>query len=589
MKRPLYIYILLLSLLPLARAAAQSSAAPLDTVAQLDPQTAYLHDYYFFEAERCKHRGDNAEAFDLYSFCLRLNPQSAASLYNLSLFNHYLRRDSLAIDNLERAVAIVPDNYWYQYQLVNLYYGTRRTDDAQRVLEGMAARWTDKVELTMMLTDLYTAKGDYDNVVRMLDKIELKEGKSEELTMQKVRIFSRMKKEDEAMAALQELIDEYPGNLQYKTLVGDLLFEQGKVDKAFAVYQEVLAEDSTEFSVIYSMAQCYRNMGDEERSQEYIDRLVMHKALDHQQRMQLVSSMVIRSLQEHGDSTKMLRLFDKIFELPQDNNDMLELSVRYRIGLNMPPDSVSPYLYRMLEIDPECEMARNQLLQYAIDTNDVATVAKLCRTAVEYGSRNLVYHYFLGVTCYQQGCYEDVTQIMRNAISKADDKASTSVVADIFALLGDSYHSIGDEAKAFAAYDSCLIYSPDEANVLNNYAYYLSLRKRDMERASEMSRRSNEISPDNPTYLDTYAWILYQQKRYEEAREYIDRTIALLEERDSDNSEATLYDHAGDIYLKLGNYERAVYFWTRAHDMGTADNHKQIAQKIRKYSRKVSK
>ena len=121
---------------------------------------------------------------------------------------------------------------------------------------------------------------------------------------------------------------------------------------------------------------------------------------------------------------------------------------------------------------------------------------------------------------------------------------------NMYALMGDLYHRLGDDDKAFAAYDSCLVYKTNDAMVLNNYAYYLSLKKKDLKRAEEMSRQANELEPDNATYLDTYAWVLYQQKRYAEAKQYMDKVVELMKEDEEEMSD-DVKEHIEKINKKV--------------------------------------
>lgn len=107
-------------------------------------------------------------------------------------------------------------------------------------------------------------------------------------------------------------------------------------------------------------------------------------------------------------------------------------------------------------------------------------------------------------------------------------------------MLGDIYHQIGNDDKAFQAYDSCLVYTQSDATVLNNYAYYLSLKKKNLNKAEEMSRRSNELEPDNSTYLDTYAWVLYQLKRYDEAKDIMDKAVEIMKREEEEPTDDVL-------------------------------------------------
>ncbi|MCQ2068116.1 MAG: hypothetical protein MJY68_03320 [Bacteroidaceae bacterium] len=129
----------------------------------------------------------------------------------------------------------------------------------------------------------------------------------------------------------------------------------------------------------------------------------------------------------------------------------------------------------------------------------------------------------------------------------------------LYNLRGDYYHTLGDRQKMYADYDSTLIYDPDNISVLNNYAYYLSVENRELERALKMSARTLEAEPLNATYLDTYAWILFKMKRYKEALGYMEKALRYLE---TDNPE--IYEHYGDVLYMCGEKEKALENWHKA-------------------------
>lgn len=218
----------------------------------------------------------------------------------------------------------------------------------------------------------------------------------------------------------------------------------------------------------------------------------------------------------------------------------------------MPADEVKPYLKQMLDIDPENDMARQQLLAYAVEANDTLGIINVCKPAVDYNAADPVFYYYLGVGYFQLDEKEKAAEAFRaglNHVENSDNENKLQLCVNMYALLGDLYHSLGEDDKAFQAYDSCLIYNKNDAMVLNNYAYYLSLKKKDLQRAEEMSRLSNELEPDNSTYLDTYAWVLFQQKRYDEAKQYMDKVVELME-RDGEEMSDDVQDHIKQINKK---------------------------------------
>jgi len=137
------------------------------------------------------------------------------------------------------------------------------------------------------------------------------------------------------------------------------------------------------------------------------------------------------------------------------------------------------------------------------------------------------------------------------------------LLAEFYNYLGDAYHQTGQDEKAFEAYDASLKIKPDNSIVLNNYAYYLSLRGDQLDRAKKMALKANELDPGNSSNQDTYGWVLYKLGEYEEALEWIGKSI---ENHKVDNAE--VLEHYGDVLYKLGRTEEALEYWKRALKAG---------------------
>jgi tetratricopeptide (TPR) repeat protein len=498
-------------------------------------------DYIFQEAERQKLARNFDSAIDLFDYCRQLDPESGVVLYELADLYRYVKNDTLAIRALEKACRLYPTNYWYKNRLVSLYLENHRNDEALKNVEEMARLFPEKGEVLMMLLDLYDKKNDRENMVKVLDKIEVKEGKSEQLSMEKFRLFLQMNDEKRAFEEMKNLADEYPNDLRYQVVIGDLYLDAGKKADALKQFKMVEEKDPENVTMLLSMVNYYQMQeGQDSLYQSYLERLLTNKALDEPARVRMMAVIVRENLTANDDSTKVLHLFDKVLQQPQEETDLLELKVRYMLTKSMPKQDVEPVLHQILGIDPENDMARKQILAYAIEANDTVGVVNICKPAVEYKTNDPVFYYYLGVGYFQMKERQKALDAFKGGLERvenSDNENKLQLCVNMYALMGDIYHSLGQDDKAFQAYDSCLVYRQNDAMVLNNYAYYLSLKKKDLQRAEEMSRQSNELDPDNATYLDTLAWVLFQLKRYDEAKEYMDKAVELMEKEDEEMSE----------------------------------------------------
>lgn len=217
---------------------------------------------------------------------------------------------------------------------------------------------------------------------------------------------------------------------------------------------------------------------------------------------------------------------------------------------------------------------RLELVSYAWQRDDMPAVVELCSAARQYNPDNMAFYYYQGMAYYRMDNEDSALEAFQNGIDVITEESNPDLAADFYAVMGDLLHMKGRNEEAFAAYDSCLQWKPDNIGCLNNYAYYLSLGKQNLEKAERMSYKTIQAEPENPTYLDTYAWILFLEGRHAEARVYIDQAV----QHDEDGS-AVILEHAGDIHAVCGDMEKAVDLWRKAAEKDPAN--KLLAKKIK--------
>lgn len=536
-------------------------------------------DMFVLEGHRQMVLGNHGDAFELIRHALELNPRSVAALEEMGEFWHYMRRDSMAAVYMRRAADLAPDDYWVQQPLVELYVSMGQTDEALAKLEQLYGQFPEKEDVLLMLEALYKQKNDYENVVKVLDRLELKEGKSEQLSMEKFRTFIRMGDTDRAFAEMNALADEYPNDMHYRVLMGDTYMEAGRPERAIEVYRAIEADDPDNTGLMLSMLSYYSVTNQDSLMRQQIMKVLSTKEIDSGLRMRLLNSQVLESLNEKRDPQPLLDIFAHLLSMPQTDDQVAELCARYMATVGVPQEQIKPVLNQILDINPENRMARSQLLQYATEEDDTMEVVRLCRTAADLDIDDPVFYYYLGIAYFQMDSTRLAIDAFKHGFRHVADDTNLQLVTNMYALMGDTYHKMGDMEHAYESYDSCLVYRPDEALVLNNYAYYLSLERRWLDKAEDMSRRSLIKEPDNPTYIDTYAWILFQQKRYAEARTYIDKALTLMgDEIDADD--ANIVEHAGDIYARLGDKQTAMRYWTLSAELG--NDSPLLAKKLKK-------
>ena len=198
---------------------------------QLTPEQQRRYDYFFLEAARLKVQKDYDAAFDILQHCLAINPNASSALYEMAQYYMFLKQVPLGLAALEKAVENAPDNYWYAQGLANLYMQQNETEKASTLLEDMAVRFSDKMEPLYNLLEIYNRQEEYDKVIGILNKLEERMGKNEQLSMEKFRIYLQKKDDKSAFREIESLVEEYPNDRRYQVVLGDVYMQNGKSRK----------------------------------------------------------------------------------------------------------------------------------------------------------------------------------------------------------------------------------------------------------------------------------------------------------------------------------------------------------------------
>ena len=515
-------------------------------------------DYYFLEAVRMKQKGEYDAAFQLYSHCLDIYPGSAAVLYEISQFYMFLGQESKGEEALKQAVRSDDTNFWYKQTLASYYQSKQNWLKAISVYEDMAQIFPSRLEPLLSLADLYSRTKSYESLVTTLDRIEELDGKSEQISMEKFRAYLQLDNMEKAFSEIQSLVDEYPYDMRYRTVLGDVYLSNERNEEALKVYQDILKEEPDYAPAMVSLASYYQKTGQDSLYNMQIDSILVNENVDTKLKLDFMRQLIMKSEQTDRDSTKIIRLFETILTRKQPNADVPMLYAQYLITKKMEKESV-PVLNKVLSLDPENKPARLQLLSYAIRDNNLDEVIRVATPATVYNPDAMEFYYYLGLAHYQKDQTDKALEVFNKGVQQINEKSDKNIASDFYSILGDLYHSREMKAEAYAAYDSSLVYNPNNINTLNNYAYYLSVERTNLDKAEEMSFITVKAEPENSTYLDTYAWILFEKGRYTEARIYIEQAM----ENGGDSSQV-IVEHCGDIYYKLGEKDKALELWKKA-------------------------
>lgn len=557
-----------------AMAASAMLAVACPAAAQTGNNDAGRYDRFFIDAMLQRQKGNNDAAFDLLKHCVHIRPEAPEAYFFLAQYYMSLKQNDKAIECFKKAADLEPDNSTYLETLAKAYVTNDNDSLAIGTLEKIVEKETGRIDILEMLVQLYQNRADYDNTIKTLDRLETLEGKNERLTYAKSEIYSLTGDKKAAINEMKKLADQYPNDLNYRGMYGDALLMNGREKEAFDIYTGILKAEPDNYRAQLSMRAYYKQKDMAADADSMTMQLLLNKNTGDDARVYIMRQEIAESENGGGDSTKILRLFDRMMAQPQASTDIAILYATYMSLKKMPQEKIEAVLEKVLAQTPDNAAARLQLVAYAWQRDDLDRVIELCKAARQYNPDEMAFYYYEGMAHFRKDDNDSALNAFQNGISVIGEHSDPDIVSDFYAVMGDLLYEKGRAAEAYAAYDSCLQWKDDNIGCLNNYAYYLSVNGDSLDKAEKMSYRTVKTEPKNATYLDTYAWILFMQGRYAEAKIYIDQAV----QNDSDSS-AVILEHAGDIHAKAGDIDGAVELWARAAAKDPAN--KLLARKIR--------
>jgi len=520
-------------------------------------QTKRKFDYFFLEALRLKENNKLGDAYTTLQYALKIDSTSSAALALLANYYMFFRQDSLAIDALQRAVKYSPDNFDYKVSLAEIYRETGNFVESTNLYESLVAMQPAKPELNFYLSDLYLKQNKIDKAIQSLHDLENTMGMYEALSMQKYKLYLMLEQKENAVSELEKLAAKNPAQAKYQILIGDHYLERNDLDKAYFYYGKARKIDPQSPHYIVSMANYYEKKGDNEAANKEIEAALKNQLLEIETKITILG----RYIENLYTNKKDLELANSLFEtLMEQHSQERELNLMYgQFLISQEKFDEAAFQFQVVtEAEPENLLAWRLLMEIAVQEEKPDEIIRICTSAINIYKENPEFYFYKGNTHYQLKNYHEALDVFLEGIKyiPQEDKKTLSM---FYGQIGDLYHHLNKKEEAYNYYDKALEYNENNIYVLNNYAYFLSLDKDQLDKAERMSGKSIKMQPNNSTYIDTYAWVFFQKGNYTLAKFYIESAISYGGEKSPD-----ILEHYGDILFKTGNIEKAVEQWEKA-------------------------
>jgi len=556
-KASIYILFLLFLFVFVAPAVAQESMTMTASAETEAPDDLY------YDAVKAAMLGNDKNAQYLFSEFLKVKPQEAAAYFELAKLTMKQSKADSAEYYMKKAVTLDTANMWYKEVLASVLADRSKYEEAAVLYNQIAEKKDRNSDYLTAAAMQYQRAGKYEEALGLLNKAIEKTGADEDLLIHKEQIFVKMNKLDSTAKIIKQLISLDPTQGKYYILLGELYDNNKEHDKALKLYQQALQSLPNDPSIQFGLAQHYIRVKDTVHYEEYVKKAITNNGLDAETQLGILLPYLQSLGNDESKKKQGLALVEQLVAQHKDNAQVLAMYGEILV-LNNNYEKAAEQYKKSIALDPSRFYLWQRLLSLYADKKGADSLIYYGQKAMRLFPNQALVHYLYGVGLMNKSNFPEAIKAINRAIDLQPED-DTSLLVQMYSVLGDIYNTTKQPVLSDSVFDHVLRITPNNAMVLNNYAYYLSERNVRLTDAEKMSARSLQLQPGTSTYMDTYGWILYKEGKYNNAKEYIQKAIDI----DGANADAALYEHLGAVYYKLNEIDKAVQLWQKAKEKGS--------------------
>lgn len=572
----LRILIMLAILLPLTAIGQKKKRESEDTPRGIRLREA---EFYFTEGEKFFILEDYAKALVYYQRALDINPDNGTIHYKIAeVLSRSNKQEDLvkASLSIENALRLERENKYFYLLAATIYNSLAKFDKAAQAYEAMMDEIKGTEEYLYEVAAVYQYAGKPDEAIKAYNRAETVFGINEVSSIQKLKLYLDAGKNADGLAEGEKLLRAFPDEDRYIMAFTEIISQKGLREQAIQYLEEFVARNAESGNVKMLLAGFYRDTRQEEKARPLLVSLFDDNTVDLSSKLIVLGAYnaelnqnKTNNLSDPEKESFAVKLYEKLKAgYPQEASvHIIGGDLYLSTGKNH--EAQSEYLKAVETGAVNFEVYENLLfLEVRLEQWD--QVIKHAEEALEIFPNQSMIHYFNGIANLRKRRYSEAIASFVQA--KRLSASNAALVSEINSLLGDAYNTTKEYAKSDKAYEEALAFNPNNQTVLNNYSYYLALRKENLEKAEKMSSVLIKNHPENPTFLDTYAWVLFTREKYKEAKKIMERAIS------TGKATATHFEHYGDILYKLGDIDGAVRQWEKARGLNA--NSETLNKKI---------
>ncbi|GAB3951038.1 tetratricopeptide repeat protein [Spirosoma harenae] len=518
----------------------------------------------FTEGVRYLMTDEPAKAIAQFNKLLQKEPNNSAAQYSIATALQKTGKIAEAIPHAAKAHSIDGQNKYYALLLAELYVKQKRYSEAEELYEKLLKKGPENAEYGVELAAIYLFNEKPDKALEAYNLVERELGLNEEITRQKQRIYLKQNKIDKAVEEAEKLVSSEPSDPDYLLEGAELLIANDRTDQAITWIDRALKLNADSPQAHVLLADIYRKKGDMARVTQELNQVLANPNLEAGLKARILSSYVGMTGESPGAQKDALNMAQNLAKTSPNDPKTQVMLADLLMQQGKKAEARDAYA-KAAQLDGSVYEVWGALLQLDGELNQVDSLLLHSEKALEVFPTQGLFWYSNGSANLYKRKYQQAVDALEESKKLLVSNSNNELKRGIDAQLGDAYNGLGDYAKSNEAYEAVLKVDPINDHVLNNYSYFLSLRKENLPRAQQLAQKLVERNPTNATYLDTYAWVLYVSKDYAKARQYLEKAMA-----DPANVSGTIIEHYGDVLYQLGQQDKAMEQWKKAKEKGGA-------------------
>lgn len=478
--------------------------------------------YLFYEGIKSKTLGNIDEALVLYKKCIDINSFDGTPQYEIAQILFAKRDYQNALVFAKQAVNSDAKNQWYNQVYAECLFKNNKLSESSKIYEKLIELDPANISYYYSLANAFIYLNSFDDAIKTYDKLENRFGISEDVSIQKQRIYLKLNKFEKAEVEIQKLITENPKEFRYYNILADMYLANGFKEKALVAFDNIIKLDSLNGFAHLSLSDYYKEIGDTKKA--FSEMKIAFKANDIgiDAKMKVLLGYYTTSENSEEKKAEAYELLNVLVDVNATDAKSFSIQGDFLYRDKKLKEAKQSYL-KATELDKSKFPIWYQVLIIDSELNDYESMRKISTDAIEIFPNQPGLYLLSGISNLQTNNTQKAIDDLKTGLAFVYD--NKELQSQFYSNLGDAYYKTKEYKLSDDAYDHALKINPNDIYVLNNYSYYLCLRKEKLEQAEQMSKKTIEQEPNSSSYLDTYGWILYTMQNYSEAKIWIKKAI----------------------------------------------------------------